>query len=99
MPTDLLSSFRAARLAQRQKIGAQFNLTQRPALSARDAERERILAPVGSNNRARMANLPESYTIAPKSTFDGARGSEHRPLGAGGMEAFRRMTQKSKKRG
>ncbi|GAB0134672.1 Transcription factor iws1 [Epichloe bromicola] len=91
--------YQAVRLAQRQKIGAQFNLTQRPALSARDAERERILAPVGSNNRARMANLPESYTIAPKSTFDGARGSEHRPLGAGGMEAFRKMTQKSKKRG
>ncbi|KAK2590935.1 Transcription factor iws1 [Conoideocrella luteorostrata] len=91
--------YQAARLAQRQKIGAQFNLTQRPALSARDAERERILAPVGSNNRARMSNLPESYTIAPKSTFDGIRGSEHRPLGAGGMEAFRKMTQKSKKRG
>lgn len=94
----VLTCPRAARLAQRQKIGAQFNLTQRPALSARDAERERILAPVGSNNRARMANLPESYTIAPKSTFDGARGSEHRPLGAGGMEAFRKMTHKSKKR-
>ncbi|KAG6009572.1 Transcription factor iws1 [Claviceps maximensis] len=90
--------YQAARLAQRQKIGTQFNLTQRPTLSARDAERERILAPVGSNNRARMSNLPESYTIAPKSTFDGAQGSEHRPLGAGGMEAFRRMTQKSKKR-
>jgi transcription factor SPN1 len=68
-------------------------------MSARDAERERILAPVGSSNRARMTSLPESYTIAPKSTFDGARGSEHRPLGAGGMEAFRKMTQKTKKRG
>jgi transcription factor SPN1 len=68
-------------------------------MSARDAERERILAPVGFNNRARMSSLPESYTIAPKSSFDGARGSEHRPLGASGMEAFRKMTQKSKKRG
>lgn len=85
-------------MAQRQKIGSQFSLTQRPAMSARDAERERFLAPVGGGNRARMSSLPESYTIAPKSTFDGARGSEHRPLGAGGMEAFRKMTQKSKKR-
>ncbi|EFY85716.1 transcription factor IWS1 [Metarhizium acridum CQMa 102] len=91
--------YQAAKLAQRQKIGSQFSLTQRPAMSARDAERERILAPVGSSNRARMTSLPESYTIAPKSTFDGARGSEHRPLGAGGMEAFRKMTQKTKKRG
>ncbi|KAG6024796.1 Transcription factor iws1 [Claviceps sp. Clav32 group G5] len=91
--------YKAARLAQRQKIGAQFNLSQRPTLSAKDAERERILAPVGSNNRARMANLPESYTIAPKSTFEGAQGTDHRPLGAGGMEAFRRMTTKNKKRG
>ncbi|KAK9442169.1 transcription factor IWS1 [Metarhizium brunneum] len=91
--------YQAAKLAQRQKIGSQFSLSQRPAMSARDAERERILAPVGSSNRARMTSLPESYTIAPKSTFDGARGSEHRPLGAGGMEAFRKMTQKTKKRG
>ncbi|KAG6053540.1 Transcription factor iws1 [Claviceps sp. LM77 group G4] len=91
--------YKAARLAQRQKIGAQFNLSQRPTLSAKDAERERILAPVGSNNRARMANLPESYTIAPRSTFEGAQGTDHRPLGAGGMEAFRRMTTKNKKRG
>ena len=50
-----------------------------------------------SNNRARMSSLPESYTIAPKSTFEGAHGSGHRPLGAGGMEAFRKMTQKKKK--
>ncbi|KHN94390.1 transcription factor IWS1 [Metarhizium album ARSEF 1941] len=91
--------YQAAKLAQRQKIGSQFSLTQRPAMSARDAQRERMLAPVGSSNRARMTSLPQSYTIAPKSTFDGTRGSEHRPLGAGGMEAFRKMTQKTKKRG
>jgi transcription factor SPN1 len=46
-----------------------------------------------------MVNLPASYTIAPMSTFDGAKSQDHRPLGAGGMEAFRRMTQKNKKRG
>lgn len=46
-----------------------------------------------------MASLPSSYTIAPKSTFDGSQGQDHLPLGASGMEAFRKMTQKSKKRG
>jgi transcription factor SPN1 len=45
-----------------------------------------------------MVNLPSSYTVAPQSTFMGSQGSSHRPLGAGGMEAFRKMTQKSKKR-
>ncbi|KAK7213258.1 hypothetical protein V2G26_020436 [Clonostachys chloroleuca] len=89
----------AAKLAQRQKIGSQFSLSERPAVSSQDAERDRILAPVGGNNRARLASLPQSYTIAPISTFGGARGAEHRPLGAGGMEAFRKMTQKGKKRG
>ncbi|KAL6690655.1 hypothetical protein J3F84DRAFT_388513 [Trichoderma pleuroticola] len=90
--------YEAAKLAQRRKTGSQFTLSQRPAQSARDAERERMLAPVGGGNRARMVNLPASYTIAPKSTFDGTRNTDHRPLGAGGMEAFRKMTQKSKKR-
>ncbi|KAH7010005.1 transcription factor IWS1 [Ilyonectria destructans] len=91
--------YQAAKLAQRQKTNSQFSLTQRPAVSARDAERERFLAPARTNNQARMANLPSSYTIAPKSTFDGPQGGMgHRPLGAGGMEAFRKMTQKSKKK-
>lgn len=89
----------AAKLAQRQQqAGSQFNLTERPAQSTADLERERMLAPVRANNQARMASLPSSYTIAPRSTFDGTRGSEHRPLGASGMEAFRRMTQKNKKK-
>ncbi|KAM4060994.1 TFIIS helical bundle-like domain-containing protein [Hirsutella rhossiliensis] len=86
--------YQAAKLAQRQKAGSQFNLTQRPSQSARDA----FLAPQSGGNQARMASLPSSYTIAPKSTFDGSRGQDHRPLGASGMEAFRKMTQKSKKR-
>ena len=90
----------AAKLAQRQQqAGSQFNLTERPAAqSAAELERERMLAPIRANNQARMASLPSSYTIAPRSTFDGTRGSEHRPLGASGMEAFRRMTQKNKKK-
>ncbi|KFH40290.1 Transcription factor-like protein [Hapsidospora chrysogenum ATCC 11550] len=87
-----------AKMAQRQKAGSQFSLTQRPALSSQEAERERFLAPAGGDNRARMTSLPASYTIAPRSTFDGSRGMDHRPLGAGGMEAFRKMTQRSKKK-
>lgn len=61
-------------------------------------ERERLLAPTRANNEARMSNLPSSYKIAPMSTFDGNRAQDHRPLGASGMEAFRKMTQKNKKK-
>ncbi|RGP61514.1 transcription factor iws1 [Fusarium longipes] len=88
----------AAKMAQRQKTNSQFSLSQRPALNTKEAERERLLAPSRGNNSARMVNLPSSYTVAPQSTFMGSQGSGHRPLGAGGMEAFRKMTQKSKKR-
>ncbi|KAM0198379.1 hypothetical protein ACHAPA_010956 [Fusarium lateritium] len=88
----------AAKMAQRQKANSQFTLSQRPAVNAKDAERERLLAPSRSNNSARMVNLPSSYTVAPQSTFMGTSNSNHRPLGAGGMEAFRKMTQKNKKR-
>ncbi|ODA84202.1 hypothetical protein RJ55_02720 [Drechmeria coniospora] len=83
----------AATAAQRRKTGSQFSLTQRPSVSARDA----FLAPSRGDNQARMGHLPQSYTIAPMSTFDGTRGQDHRPLGANGMEAFRRMTQKKKR--
>lgn len=84
----LLTCHSAAKMAQRQKAGSQFSLTQRPAASQGENE-----------NRARASGLPTSYTIAPRSTFDGQRGNAHRPLGSGGMEAFRKMTQKGKKRG
>lgn len=57
-----------------------------------------MLAPVVSSNRARPGGLPDSYTIAPKSTYDVSRAPEHRPIGAGGLEAFRKMTQNRKKR-
>ncbi|KAM0425004.1 hypothetical protein ACHAPT_009805 [Fusarium lateritium] len=90
--------YEAAKTAQRQKANSQFSLSQRPAQSSRDAERERFLAPSRSNNSARMVNLPSSYTIAPQSTFTGTRDQNHRPLGAGGMDAFRKLTQKSKKK-
>jgi transcription factor SPN1 len=41
-----------------------------------------------------------SYTIAPQSTFDASRGIDPaaRPIGAGGMEAFRKMTAKQTKK-
>jgi transcription factor SPN1 len=81
--------------------GSQVSLARRPAASqsARDLERERILAP-SAPSRFRPTELPANYTVAPKSTFQPgmSRTADHRPIGAGGIEAFRRMTQKSKKR-
>ncbi|KAK4192568.1 transcription factor iws-1 [Podospora australis] len=93
----------AAKLAQRQEAavsGSQITLTQRPAGSKTkfELERERLLAPETKGNRAQPAGLPATYTIAPKSTYDasGRAGMEHRPIGSGGMEAFRKMTQRGK---
>lgn len=101
-PANLRNS--AAKLAQRQEAavgGSQMTLTQRPAGKSRhELERERMLAPDPINsNRARPAGLPTSYTVAPRSTFDGSQvPSGFRPIGASGTEAFRKMTQKGKKR-
>ncbi|KAK3330697.1 hypothetical protein B0H66DRAFT_544635 [Apodospora peruviana] len=91
----------AAKLSQRQEAtvsGSQMTLTQRPAGKSKyELERERLLAPDPVNsNRAQRLGLPASYSIAPRSTFDGTRSSDHRPIGSGGMEAFRKMTQKGK---
>jgi transcription factor SPN1 len=62
-------------------------------------ERQRQLAPpTANNNRAKPAGLPATYTVAPRSTFDPNRNDGYRPLGAGGLEAFRKMTQKGKKK-
>ena len=76
----------------------QFSQSQ--SQSRFDAERERMLAPAFSSTRARMSELPQSYSLAPRSTFDrqAALGTEHRPIGASGIEAFRKMTQKPRKR-
>ena len=78
-----------------------MTLTQRPAgKTLYELERERMLAPEPTNsNRARPAGLPTSYTVAPRSTFDGStQVPGFRPIGASGTEAFRKMTQKGKKR-
>ncbi|GJC83023.1 transcription factor IWS1 [Colletotrichum liriopes] len=89
---------RALKMSQRQAGSSQFTLTQRPSQSSRELEREAMLAPLVTSNRARPGGLPDSYTIAPKSTYDVSRAPEHRPIGAGGLEAFRKMTQNRKKR-
>lgn len=99
----------AAKLAQRQEAavsGSQLTLTQRPggvgvgvggSKPRFELERERLLAPEVKSNRAQPPGLPASYTIAPRSTYDPNRPAhEYRPIGAGGMEAFRKMTQKGK---
>ncbi len=99
LSTSLTNPPRAAKLRQ-VTGGSQLTLTQRPASQTlREAERERILAPANTSNRARVVGLPSSYTIAPRSTFDPSRGPEHRPIGSSGLEAFRKMTQKTKKKG
>lgn len=74
------------------------------SVSAKLAERRaRALEPVRANpNRARQHGSANSYTVAPVSNL-GAGGAapagDHRPVGASGVEAFRRMTTKGKKRG
>jgi transcription factor SPN1 len=96
--------YAAAKLAQRQAAVSGSQLPVRPASQVSGgsqrylAEREKALAPVQASNRARPAGLPASYTVAPRSTFDPTRTGQpdHRPIGAGGAEAFRRMTQKGK---
>ncbi|RQM07140.1 hypothetical protein DH86_00003494 [Scytalidium sp. 3C] len=67
-----------------------------PSHSQRDLERQRILAQPIRSNRARMESSDTSYTVAPRSTFDPNKALDpaSRPIGAGGMEAFRRMTAK-----
>ncbi|KAK0656237.1 hypothetical protein B0T16DRAFT_319276 [Cercophora newfieldiana] len=96
--------FTAAKIAQRQEAavsGSQMTLTQRPAGKTQyELDRERLLAPAPiNNNRARPAGLPASYTIAPQSTFDRSSQPDFKPIGAQGLEAFRKLTQKGKKRG
>lgn len=94
--------FQAAQLALRPSgtQSSQAPASQRQGLSQRDLERERLLAQPNRSNRARVESGNTSYTIAPKSNFDASKGLDpsSRPIGAGGMEAFRKMTQKGKKR-
>ncbi|TQS39463.1 hypothetical protein Golomagni_00010 [Golovinomyces magnicellulatus] len=79
---------------------SQISASQSIHLSQREIERERILAQPVRSNRARIERSNSSYTVAPKSTFDPTRGPDpsSRPIGAGGMEAFRKMTAKQGKK-
>lgn len=78
---------------------SQLTLNQRPtAQSLADEERARILAPAREISHARVTGLPSTYTIAPRSTFDPNRAPDYKPIGASGIEAFRKMTQKGRKK-
>ena len=86
---------RAAQLALRPS-GAQAAIQPTNGLSQKELERERVLAQPKPGNRARLETHSASYTVAPKSTFDPQRAMDpaSRPIGASGMEAFRKMTAK-----
>jgi transcription factor SPN1 len=92
----------AAQLAIRLPNSTQSSqmASQRPVMSQRELERERLLAQPIRSNRARVESSNTTYTIAPKSTFDPSKGLDpaSRPIGAGGMEAFRKMTAKQGKK-
>ncbi|KAK0105274.1 Transcription factor iws1 [Cadophora gregata] len=92
----------AAALAHRPSgtQSSQIAPSQRISLSQKELERERVLAQPNRSTRARVESGNTSYTIAPKSTFDASKGLDpsSRPIGAGGMEAFRKMTAKQGKK-
>ncbi|ESZ93078.1 putative Transcription factor IWS1 [Sclerotinia borealis F-4128] len=100
VPTNVL--LRAAQLAIRPtgSQSSQIPSSQRIPLTARDLERQRLLAPKIVSNRARMETSNTSYSVAPRSNFDPSRGLDPstRPIGAGGVEAFRKMTAKQGKK-
>ncbi|KAI1372478.1 hypothetical protein F4677DRAFT_432376 [Hypoxylon crocopeplum] len=91
--------YQAAKMRQ-VAASSQLTLNQRHTTqSLAEAERARILAPTRDVSRARVTGVPSTYTIAPRSTFDPARSvQEYRPIGAGGIEAFRKIAQKGKKK-
>ncbi|KAL7621700.1 Transcription factor iws1 [Parahypoxylon ruwenzoriense] len=91
--------YEAAKLRQVTGASSQLTLNQRVLQSSQDAERQRILAPANPVSAARITSMPSTYTIAPRSTFDPSRAPDYRPIGAGGMDAFRRIAQKGKKKG
>ncbi|KAI1800207.1 hypothetical protein F4811DRAFT_47263 [Daldinia bambusicola] len=91
--------YQAAKLKQ-VATSSQLTLNQRhTAQSIAEEERARMLAPARDVSQARIMGLPSTYTIAPRSTFDPSRAPDYRPIGASGIEAFRKMTQKGKKKG
>ncbi|RAL68379.1 hypothetical protein DID88_007110 [Monilinia fructigena] len=90
----------AAQLAIRPSGSQSSQLpSQRTGLTARELERQRLLAPKIISNRARMETSNTSYSIAPRSNFDPSRGVDpnSRPIGAGGVEAFRKDDNEARK--
>ncbi|KAF3759975.1 hypothetical protein M406DRAFT_283688, partial [Cryphonectria parasitica EP155] len=89
---------------------SQSSLAHRPSSQPRGAvssvsaklaeQRAKALLPLVTNpNRARPISSRTSYTVAPVSNMSsgGSGGQDHRPVGAAGIEAFRKMTQNRKK--
>ncbi|KAI2615337.1 hypothetical protein GGR54DRAFT_613044 [Hypoxylon sp. NC1633] len=92
--------YQAAKLQQVAASSSQLTLSHRhTSQSLAEAERERMLAPARDLGRARITGLPSTYTIAPRSTFDPSSAPDYRPIGASGIEAFRKIAQRGKKRG
>jgi transcription factor SPN1 len=91
---------RAAQLALRPSGSQPPGGSQRQGPSKSELERERFLATNMYSNRARIESSQTSYSIAPQSNFDPTRGLDpaSRPIGAGGIEAFRKMTAKQGKK-
>ncbi|KAI1399266.1 hypothetical protein F4819DRAFT_465734 [Hypoxylon fuscum] len=89
--------YQAAKLRQVGASSSQLTLNQRTAAQIAAEERARILGPAKAVSAARVAALPTTYTVAPRSTFDSNSAPANRPIGASGMEAFRKMTMKKKR--
>lgn len=100
--TMLTMFCRTAQLAIRSgtQQASQASSSQRAPMSQKELERERFLAQPNRSTRARMESSNTSYTVAPKSTFDPTKGLDPamRPIGASGMDAFRKMTAKPGKK-
>lgn len=98
---SILTNISAAQLALRPSVVQAFQsqATQRSSLSQKDLDRERVLAPAVRSNRARMETSNASYSVAPRSTFDSSKvDPSTKPIGASGMDAFRKMTAKQGKK-
>jgi transcription factor SPN1 len=88
----------AAQLALRPSaLPTSQSQSQNTPMSQRELERERFLANPIKINRARLEAGTASYSIAPRSNLENTKEAQ-RPIGAGGMEAFRKMTAKQGKK-
>ncbi|TVY28591.1 Transcription factor [Lachnellula hyalina] len=79
---------------------SQSSSSQRPGLSKREIERERVLAQPNKSNRARMETSNSSYTVAPRSTFDPNQGLDplSRPIGASAESEIKKLIERKRKK-